>query len=124
MIQIFMLVHSNARLNALQAVKTAPEGYCVEVKPKTRSLEQNSRLWAMLTDISKHIDWYGRKLSPEEWKHVFTAALIKQEVVPSLDGTGFVVLGLSTSKMTTKEMSDLQELISAFGVEKGIEWTD
>ena len=33
--QIFMLVHSNARLNALQAVKTAPEGYCVEVKPKT-----------------------------------------------------------------------------------------
>ena len=119
-----MLVHSNARLNALQAVKTAPEGYCVEVKPKTRSLEQNSRLWAMLTDISKHIDWYGRKLSPEEWKHVFTAALIKQEVVPSLDGTGFVVLGLSTSKMTTKEMSDLQELISAFGVEKGIEWTD
>jgi len=122
--QIFMLVHSNARLNALQAVKTAPEGYCVEVKPKTRSLEQNSRLWAMLTDISKHIDWYGRKLSPEEWKHVFTAALIKQEVVPSLDGTGFVVLGLSTSKMTTKEMSDLQELISAFGVEKGIEWTD
>ena len=122
--QIFMLVHSNARLNALQAVKTAPEGYGVEVKPKTRSLEQNSRLWAMLTDISKHIDWYGRKLSPEEWKHVFTAALIKQEVVPSLDGTGFVVLGLSTSKMTTKEMSDLQELISAFGVEKGIEWTD
>lgn len=122
--QIFMLVHSNARLNALQAVKTAPEGYCVEVKPKTRSLEQNSRLWAMLTDISKQIDWYGRKLSPEEWKHVFTAALIKQEVVPSLDGTGFVVLGLSTSKMTTKEMSDLQELISAFGVEKGIEWTD
>ena len=122
--QIFMLVHSNARLNALQAVKTAPEGYCVEVKPKTRSLEQNSRLWAMLTDISKQIDWYGRKLSPEEWKHVFTAALIKQEVVPSLDDTGFVVLGLSTSKMTTKEMSDLQELISAFGVEKGIEWTD
>jgi len=119
-----MLVHEKARLNALQAVKTAPEGYCVEVKPKNRSLEQNSRLWAMLTDISRQIDWYGRKLSPEEWKHVFTAALIKQEVVPSLDGTGFVVLGQSTSKMTTKEMSDLQELISAFGAEKGIEWTD
>ena len=94
----------------------------LEIKPSTRSLEQNARLWVMLTDISKQVDWYGRKLSPDDWKHVFSAALKKQDVVPGLDG-GFVVLGLSTSKMTKAEMCDLQTLMEAFGAEKGVRFS-
>jgi hypothetical protein len=84
-----------------------------------RSLAQNARLWAMLTDISRQVDWYGRKLTAEEWKHVFSASLKKQDVVPGLDG-GFVVLGISTSKMTRAEMADMQELIAAFGTSKNV----
>jgi hypothetical protein len=94
----------------------------LEIKPSTRSLEQNARLWAMLTDISNQVDWYGRKLTPQDWKHVFTASLKKQDVVPGLDG-GFVVLGLSTSKMTKAEMCDLQTLMEAFGAEKGVRFS-
>jgi hypothetical protein len=92
------------------------------VKPQTRSLEQNARLWAMLTEISEQVEWYGRKLTPENWKHIFSAALKKQDVVPGLDG-GFVVLGLSTSKMTVGEMADLQTLMEAFGAEKGVRFS-
>ena len=76
----------------------------------------------MLDEISDQVDWYGRKLTPEEWKHVFTAALKKQDVVPGLDG-GFVVLGQSTSKMTKAEMCDLQTLMEAFGAEKGVRFS-
>jgi hypothetical protein len=94
----------------------------VEIKPATRSLEQNARLWAMLTDISRQVDWYGRKLTPDEWKHVFSAALKKQDVVPGLNG-GFVVLGLSTSKMTKAEMCDLQTLMEAFGAEREVRFS-
>ena len=94
----------------------------LEVKPSTRSLEQNARLWAMLTDISNQVNWYGRKLTPHDWKHVFTASLKKQDVVPGLDG-GFVVLGMSTSKMTKAEMCDLQTLMEAFGAEQGVRFT-
>ena len=96
--------------------------WVLTIKPETRSLQQNARLWGMLTDISQQVDWYGRKLSPENWKHVFSAALKKQDVVPGLDG-GFVVLGLSTSKMTVGEMADLQTLMEAFGAEKGVRFT-
>lgn len=95
----------------------------LEVKPEKRSDAQNRRLWAMLTDISQQVDWYGQKLTAEEWKHVFSAALAKQKVVPGLDG-GFVVLGQSTSKMTKAEMSDMQELMTAFGVERGVQFSD
>jgi hypothetical protein len=94
----------------------------VEIKPETRTLAQNARLWAMLTDVSKQVNWYGRKLSQEEWKHVFTASLSKQDVVPGIDG-GFVVLGKSTSKMTKPEMSELQQLIEAFGAQQGVRFT-
>ena len=95
----------------------------LEVKPETRSLAQNSRLWAMLTDISEQVDWYGNKLPPDEWKDVFTAALKKQKVVPGLDG-GFVVCGQRTSRMTKAEMSEMQELMTAFGSERGVVFRD
>jgi hypothetical protein len=106
----------------LKSMCMAGHRMVLELKPQTRSLAQNARLWAMLTDISKQVDWYGRKLSPEEWKHVFSAALKKQDVVPGLDG-GFVVLGLSTSKMTRTEMCDLQTLMEAFGVEHSVKFS-
>jgi hypothetical protein len=95
----------------------------VEVRRETRSLEQNARLWAMLTDISDQVIWHGRKLTPTEWKHVFTAALTKQDVVPGIDG-GFVVLGKATSKMTRAEMTDLQTLMEAFGAEHGVRFSE
>ena len=119
--QIFMLVHAEARARALHAVKNAPEGHAVTVGEPTRNLEQNALLWAMLHEISEQVVWHGRKLDPESWKHVFTSSLKRMDVVPNLEGTGFVALGLSTSKMTKREFSDLIELINAFAAERGVE---
>lgn len=92
------------------------------LKTETRSLAQNARLWAMLTDVSRQVVWHGKKLAPEDWKCMFSAALSKQRVVPGLDG-GFVVLGESTSQMTIAEMCDLQTLIEAFGAEHDVRFT-
>ncbi|WP_218815472.1 recombination protein NinB [Xanthomonas oryzae] len=114
---------------AMQILK-AGKNARVEVKellPK-RSIEQNSRLWAMLTDVSLQVQWpvdgKMQRLSPEDWKCIFTAGLTKhQRVAQGIDG-GFVMLGSSTSRMTVAEMCDLQELISAFGAERGMRWSD
>lgn len=92
------------------------------VQSETRSSAQNRRLWAMLSDVAEQVVWHSRKLDAESWKHVFSSALKKQDVVPAIDGRGFVVLGISTSKMTVAEMSELQELIAAFGAEHGVEF--
>lgn len=105
----------------LKSMTMAGSRMILELKPETRSLEQNARLWAMLGEVSKQVVWHGRKLSPESWKHVLSASLKKQDVVPGIDG-GFVVLGLSTSKMTRAEMADLQTLIEAFGAQQGVKF--
>ena len=95
----------------------------VSVKTQTRSTAQNSRMWAMLSEVSDQVDWYGRKLTPEAWKCVFSASLKKQDVVPGLHGD-FVVIGSSTSQMTVAEMTELMDLMEAFGVEKGVQFAE
>lgn len=122
--RIFHLNHELARRNCQEAIWDAPDGYKVTLSEPTRTLDQNARLWPSLTEISKQVDWYGRKLSPDDWKHVFTSSLKKMDVVPNLEGTGFVALGLSTSKMTKRELSDLLELIYSFGAERGVIFRD
>jgi len=124
MSDLFVLTHDMARQRAIERVRTAPDGFEVRFKEPTRNSEQNSRMWAMLGDVSRQVDWYGKKLMPEDWKHVFSASLRKLEVVPNLDGTGFVALGMSTSRMSKREMSDLIELVFAFGAERGVEWSE
>lgn len=115
----FVLAHSEARRRAVEAVLSAPDGFSVSVSEPRRNLEQNALLWAMLTDVSEQVEWHGKRLTPDDWKAVFTAALKKFRVVPGIDG-GFVALGQSTSAMTKAEFSELIELIGAFGAEHGV----
>lgn len=91
----------------------------LEVKRETRTNDQNRLLWSLLTDVSMQVEWYGQRLSPEDFKHIFTASLKKQRAVPGIDG-GIVALGQSTSRMTKAQLSDLIELIYAFGAERGV----
>ena len=120
----FILAHAEARQRAIECVRAAPEGYQVVVSPPPRNNDQNAALWAKLSDISKQVQWHGIWLSTDDWKHIFTAALKKTRVVPNLDGSGFVILGQQTSRMSKREFSDLLELITAFGAEKGVRWGD
>lgn len=117
----FVLAHPIARQRAIAAVSGAPDGMVVDIKEPTRSLEQNAAMWARLSEVAEQVDWHGQKLSAQEWKDIFSAALKRQKVVPGLDG-GFVVLGSSTSRMKKSELSDLLELIAAFGAEHEVEF--
>jgi hypothetical protein len=96
--------------------------------PRPRSAEQNARMWAMLTDIANQVPWAvnGRlvNMPPGDWKDVLTASFKReQRIAAGIDG-GFVMLGQRTSKMTLSDMSDLIELMTAFGSERGVKWTD
>jgi hypothetical protein len=117
--KFFILAHPEARRRAMAAVAEAPEGHTVTVKPATRSGEQNSKLWALLGELAAQVNWHGQRLTDAEWKDVLTAGLKRHKVVPGIDG-GFVVLGSSTSRMTKPELSELIELIYAFGAQQGV----
>lgn len=117
---VVLMHHTRRKVQC--AIDAAPDGYVVEIRSPTRSINQNARMWACLTDISKQVPLAGEMLSPEDWKCIFTAAMKKHRMVPGIDG-GMVVLGAYTSRMTVADMSELQALIDSYGDEKGVMWS-
>lgn len=100
--------------------QNVPVNTTVEFRAPRRSNDQNALMWSLLAQVSKHVDWYGTKLSSEDWKDVLTASLRRTRVVPGIDAGTFVPLGMRTSQMTKAELADLIELIYAFGAERGV----
>jgi NinB protein len=110
-------------------VRRVPPGTRVDFTDNQRSLEQNARMWAMLTDVSRQLVWYKRSLSTADWKLIFMDALVREKkaelrVAPNIDGSGWVPLGRSSSSLTKQEMSDLMEIIAAFGAQHGVVFHD
>lgn len=114
------------RQQIIDWIKSARLKTRVEVKGPRRTLPQNDKMWAMLTDIArgkKTIN--GREFPPEKWKSIFMQALgHEQDVLPTLDGSDFFVIDTSTSKLSEAEMSDLIEFIYAWGAENSVVWSD
>lgn len=117
---LIVLHNDQSRQKAIRWVTQAPPKTTVEFKAPRRSLDQNALLWARLTEIARSVDWYGTKMSAEDWKDVFSASLRKSRVVPGIDAGTFVVLGMRTSDMTKEEFTALLDLIDAFAAERGV----
>jgi hypothetical protein len=117
------LTNPYQRSRARVAIDKAPDGYvCIVEEPK-RTTDQNSRLWAMLSDVAMSKPM-GRMHTPEEWKCIFMAACgWEVAFLPGLDGR-FLPYGYRSSKLTKKQMTDLQDFIQAWGDENGVRWSN
>lgn len=113
------------RARAIKWISGAPGGTRLEFKQSKRTLPQNDRFWAMLTDVASQLAWYGKRLTPDDWKLVFLDTLKRESrIVPNINGDGFVSLGRSSSDLSKGEMSDLMEIIAAFGAQHGVKFHD
>lgn len=102
-----------------------PHGTRVEFKEVKRSLPQNDRMWAMLTDVAAQVQHAGCKLPTEDWKLLFMHQLRGElRMLPDLDGNGFVPIGNSSSDLGKSEMTGLIELIFAYGAKHGVVFHD
>lgn len=120
-------------LNTRQARETAhrwvdglPAGTRVEFKGPQRSIEQNDRMWAMLTDISRQKTLNGSKWSTNDWKIIFLHAIGQEtKYLPPLDGQrGFIPCSPSSSDLSVAEMTSLIDFMFAWGAENGVVWSD
>lgn len=108
---------------AKRLIDAAPIDAVAVIKPGTRTLDQNSKLWAMLSDVSRAKP-EGRKHGPEVWKALFMQACGHAvQFVNGLDGLPFPA-GFRSSRLTKGQMSDLIEFIYAYGAEHGVEWSE
>jgi hypothetical protein len=115
----------DARETAHRWVNGLPAGTRVEFKGPQRSIDQNDRMWAMLTDISRQHKHAERRFTTNEWKVLFLHACGREtQFLPALSGNGFVPYGQSSSDLSVAEMTELLEFMFAWGAENGIVWSD
>ncbi|MDQ7262765.1 recombination protein NinB [Paracoccus sp. PS-1] len=112
------------RILAKSIIDRAPVDAVVTVKEGTRSLDQNAKLWAMLSDIARAKP-EGRTMSPEVWKAAFMSAL-GYEIVwqPGIEGAPPFPAGFRTSKLSKSQFADLITFVMAYGDRHGVQWSD
>lgn len=128
----FFLRSSQVRLNCIEFIKELPTDdkrpLVVKIQPMTRSLEQNSKLHALLSDISKQCEFNGKKRDIDTWKMIMVSAHTvatggQVEIATGLEGED-INLRESTAKMSVKRSASLIEYITAWGVENGVKFND
>lgn len=121
--RLFVLNTREKRQFVAKIVASLEKWSRVEIKGPKRTLPQNDKLWAMLTDFAEQAEWAGKKRTTLEWKDLFTGAVKVAgggvEAVPGLEG-GIMLLGLHTSDMSVAEMADLITYMDSKAIEFGV----
>jgi hypothetical protein len=126
MSRALVTVHSDRDRNrAASWAMQAPAGTRIEFKEAKRTLPQNDRMWAMLTDVATQKEHAGRKYTPDQWKILFMHACGREvQFIPSLDNSTFIPWGQSSSDLSKGEMADLLDFIAQWGAEHGVVFHD
>ena len=126
MTQRFVLINDRVRENAIRAIRSAPDGYSASVSEPKRSVDQNAKFHAIVSDIARSpMKWAGKTRTPEEWKILLISghAVATQsagEVIPGLEGE-FVAIRESSASMGVRRAASLIEYCLAFAAANGIE---
>ncbi|MFN3833440.1 MAG: recombination protein NinB [Allorhizobium sp.] len=126
MSRALIVIRSQAdRDQAARWAHGVPVGTRIEFKETKRSVPQNDRFYAMLTDIAAEMKKRGRDHDVSQWKTIFLAAFGHEvKFLPSLDQKTFIPLGHSSSDLSVKEMSDLMEFMTAWAAENNVPLRD
>lgn len=120
---VIVITGDASRQKAMHWAARAPVGTRIEYKEAKRTLPQNDRLWAMLTDVASQKEHAGRKYTPDQWKVLFMHACGREvQFIPALDNSTFIPWGQSSSDLSVGEMTELIEFIFAWGAENGVEF--
>jgi hypothetical protein len=102
----------------------------LEIKAQSRSEEQNSKYHAMLSEIAAQAQHLGAKWSTEDWKRLLVDLFAKEtglqsgKIIPSLDSTGIVQLGLQTRDFTKEQAMEFITFLEAWGATNEIIFKD
>lgn len=119
--QTIILTGDYQRRLAQTMIAKAPHGAVCNIREATRTADQNAKMHAMLSDVSRAKP-EGRLHTPDVWKAIFMNAAghaVQFEV--GLSGQPFPV-GFRSSRLNKAQMADLITYIQQYGDENGVIW--
>lgn len=133
--QVFRLIHDAARRNAANFCMTAPDGWFARFDAPKKSRDQEEKYHAMIGDIAKQVDLIGERRNVDDAKRLLIDAFARvmaasgtplrqsSRIIPSLDGSGFVQLGIQSRDFLVAEASEFIEYLYAFGTGHEVKWS-
>ncbi len=124
MTQTVILRGRSQRDFAKTLIDRAPADAVVKVSLPKRTTDQNAKMYAMLSDISRAKPG-GHCHTPDMWKAIMMKACghAVQFIISPVDGEPFPV-GFRSSQLTKAQMSDLIEFMYQYGAENNVRWSD
>lgn len=121
--QTIRLAGQRQRDLAKAMIDRAPPNAVVNIREATRTTEQNAKMHAMLSDLSRAKP-EGRRHVPEVWKAIMMAACGHQiQFENGLDGQPFPI-GFRSSRLSKAQMSELIECIYEYGARHNVQWSE
>lgn len=104
---------SKDRSKILQIISQAPDGYVVEVRKPSRSLEQNALYWTLIREIADTVSVEGKRFIPEVWHRYFKNRFLPGRIIELPDGK-VIESDPSTSDLSVDEFSMYIEEVAQF----------
>lgn len=98
----------------------------MEIKLVSKTREQEEKYHAMIGDIAKQAHHMGAKWSAEDWKRLLVDQYMREigmyngKVIPNLDSSGIVQLGMQTRNFTKEQASEFVEWLYSWAAENGV----
>lgn len=140
--RIWKLTGEIAKKAACREILAAPEGHVVTLSEPVKKREQEEKYHAMIGDIAKQCTFMNRKWSGEEWKRLLIDAYVRVardnakaegkpdpfsgqgEIVPALEGGGFVQLGIQSRRFKVKQAAEFIEYLLDYGENQLVVWSE
>jgi hypothetical protein len=131
------ILHEQVHVNNMQAFIAQNWQACAKDVPlqvritpyrRSRSLEQNSMYWALLSDIAEQAYVNGQRFEADTWHEHFKRLCLPETCAKDVDKwkvipSGDRALMMSTTDLNTKEMSEYVEAVTAYAAtELGVEF--
>jgi len=97
---------------------------------ESKSREQEEKYHAMIGEIAKQASHIGAKWTVEDWKRLLLDKFAREtnrthgKVIPNLDKTGVVEVGIQSRKFSVKDATEFIEWLHAWSAENGITHRD
>jgi hypothetical protein len=101
----------------------------LEIKPASKSRDQEQKYHAIIGDIAKQAQHMGAKWDSETWKRLLVDKYVREigltsKIMANLDNDGLVQLGFQTRKFTKEQASEFVAFLICWCDQNGIELND
>lgn len=132
----FFLAHEQARCNAAEYARTAPDGWMVVFSEPRKKRAQEEKYHAMIGEIAAQVEHIGRKWDADDMKRLLVDEFAEEmrlagvplhhdgRVTISFDGRRTVQLGIQTAEFYVKEAAQFIEFLYAFGAARDVVFSE